>query len=493
MKHKIIFSILLVLASLSPAWSQLTTMHATLSGIGIKSVNGLTAKTQTFATGTTGTDFNISSSGSVHTFNIPTASATNRGLLSTADWTTFNSHFTLPAFTAGSVIFSNGTTLAQDNTNFFFDNTNDRLGIGTNSPSTILHLNGGSNPGVITLESNNAAYMSIFRYSNDVTRPRYETYKARGTKAVPLTVQTGDELAAFDFYGHNGTNFNRNATIYTTVKNISGTDITAQMNFGFGFSGGTTQHYQAFSAAGALFTSGLATTKTPTSLVDVNYDSIGVTQTNSTGLSLTNNSVATVGNQQISPGLRFRGNGWKTSATAASNPVDFRIDLLPVQGSSNPSSRLRFSSDINASGTYTEYMAITSDRGPMSSYYYGFNAQRLVLFNGTSTYYSIIGSSASGNIILLNYAENDFDRLQFGGTSALYPAWKRVTTTLQARLANDSDFTAIQSLYERFGSGTPEGVVTAPVGAVYHRTDGGTGTSFYVKESGTGNTGWVAK
>jgi len=36
-------------------------------------------------------------------------------------------------------------------------------------------------------------------------------------------------------------------------------------------------------------------------------------------------------------------------------------------------------------------------------------------------------------------------------------------------------------------------VITAPVGAVYHRTDGGTGTSFYVKESGTGNTGWVAK
>jgi hypothetical protein len=52
---------------------------------------------------------------------------------------------------------------------------------------------------------------------------------------------------------------------------------------------------------------------------------------------------------------------------------------------------------------------------------------------------------------------------------------------------------AVSSLYQRFGSGTPQGVVSAPVGAVYHRTDGGTGTSFYVKESGTGNTGWVAK
>jgi hypothetical protein len=43
------------------------------------------------------------------------------------------------------------------------------------------------------------------------------------------------------------------------------------------------------------------------------------------------------------------------------------------------------------------------------------------------------------------------------------------------------------------GSGTPESAVTADVGSTFHRTDGGAGTSFYVKESGTGNTGWVAK
>lgn len=43
------------------------------------------------------------------------------------------------------------------------------------------------------------------------------------------------------------------------------------------------------------------------------------------------------------------------------------------------------------------------------------------------------------------------------------------------------------------GTGSPEGVVTAVVGSSWHRTDGGAATSFYVKESGTGNTGWVAK
>lgn len=43
------------------------------------------------------------------------------------------------------------------------------------------------------------------------------------------------------------------------------------------------------------------------------------------------------------------------------------------------------------------------------------------------------------------------------------------------------------------GTGSPESVVTANVGSLYTRTDGGTGTTLYVKETGTGNTGWVGK
>lgn len=43
------------------------------------------------------------------------------------------------------------------------------------------------------------------------------------------------------------------------------------------------------------------------------------------------------------------------------------------------------------------------------------------------------------------------------------------------------------------GTGSPEGVVTAVRGSLYMRTDGGAGTSLYVKESGVSNTGWVGK
>jgi hypothetical protein len=57
---------------------------------GLTALNGLTSQVQYLTVGTSGTDFAISSASDTHTFNLPTASATNRGALSSADWTTFN-------------------------------------------------------------------------------------------------------------------------------------------------------------------------------------------------------------------------------------------------------------------------------------------------------------------------------------------------------------------------------------------------------------------
>ena len=69
--------------------SHLSQVITTLS-TGINAINGLTSQVQNLATGTAGSDFAISSTGSTHTFNLPTASAANRGALSSADWSTFN-------------------------------------------------------------------------------------------------------------------------------------------------------------------------------------------------------------------------------------------------------------------------------------------------------------------------------------------------------------------------------------------------------------------
>ena len=86
-------------------------------GGGITTLNTLTATTQTFAIGTTGTDFNIVSATSTHTFNLPTASALNRGALSSADWTTFNNKLSTTggtmtgAFIEAPVAVTTGATM----------------------------------------------------------------------------------------------------------------------------------------------------------------------------------------------------------------------------------------------------------------------------------------------------------------------------------------------------------------------------------------------
>ena len=94
-------------------------------GGGITSLNGLTASTQTFATGTTGTDFNISSATSTHTFNLPTASATNRGALSSSDWSAFNAKIGGTGVANKVAFFTDAGTLSN-NSNFHWDNSNSR-------------------------------------------------------------------------------------------------------------------------------------------------------------------------------------------------------------------------------------------------------------------------------------------------------------------------------------------------------------------------------
>jgi hypothetical protein len=113
---------------------------------GLTSLNNLTRQVQYFGIGTSGTDFNISSATSTHTFNLPTASATNRGALSSTDWSTFNNKqdaLTNPITgtgTSGQVSYFNGTSSITGNNNFFWDTTNSRLGIGLNNPQRVLEI-----------------------------------------------------------------------------------------------------------------------------------------------------------------------------------------------------------------------------------------------------------------------------------------------------------------------------------------------------------------
>ena len=146
--------------------SHLSQVITTLS-TGVNAINGITAQVQNLATGTSGTDFAISSAGSTHTFNLPTASAANRGALSSADWTTFNSKQDAVGFTT---VGTNLATLPNPSAVRFLRINNDNtvtartaaemvsdLGITTSSTSVLYQFANGD-----TLTSGQTRFGALF-------------------------------------------------------------------------------------------------------------------------------------------------------------------------------------------------------------------------------------------------------------------------------------------------------------------------------------------
>jgi len=130
---------------------------AAVEGIGS---NGMAARTGTDAWTTrtvTGTASRISVSNGDGVSGNPTldidaayvgqASITTLGTITTGTWngdtiTVAYGGTGSTSYTAGSVIFSNGSILTEDNSNLFWDDTNNRLGIGLTSPLDTLHVTG---------------------------------------------------------------------------------------------------------------------------------------------------------------------------------------------------------------------------------------------------------------------------------------------------------------------------------------------------------------
>jgi hypothetical protein len=215
---------------------------------GIAALNGLTSNNQYLAVGTSGTDFNISSVSETHTFNLPTASAANRGALSTTDWNTFNSKFNLPTLTSGSVLFSNGTTIAQDNANLFWDDTNNRLGIGTSAPLSKLDVK--------TTNTVTASRGNLYVRTSDaqaIDKGGQITlggmYDDAGTFDLPFGAIAGRKI--------NGTNNSLSGYLQLSTSDSSGTllermRITSAGNVGIGTTAPTARLHVA--APGALST-----------------------------------------------------------------------------------------------------------------------------------------------------------------------------------------------------------------------------------------------
>lgn len=161
-----------------------------------------------------------------------------------------------------------------------------------------------------------------------------------------------------------------------------------------------------------------------------------------TGLTLINSTTAAANDQQHSPSQVFSGQGWKTNATAASQQVDARITLVPVQGSSTPTANLVIAFQLNGGG-YTDRVTFghqgsiiatslvtTGDidvgGGVLVTGSVRVGAAQYHYWEGSTA----LGAPADGILLLSNNALTGFTRLNFGGNTSSEPAIQRSGTQL---------------------------------------------------------------
>lgn len=326
-------------------------------------------------TSTSGYDLLIN--GSNHYINFGTTNGTggygirdNAGTIefknSGGSWVAIPSGAGTPGGADTNVQFNDGGSFGG-NAAFNFAKTTGFVGIGAvgstfltvSSQTTIVTPVSGSTAQFVGLDANPLRLTFDTHNNTSSSGTALMGRRSRGTAGTPSAVQASDTLFSFNARGYGTSQYAAGSTGLITF--IATETFTNTAN-GTGIRFDVTPNLSVTAVEIARLTSvgfGIGQT-VPAAKLHINTNALGVTQADSSGILLENTTAAAAGAQQISPGIVFSGYGWKTTATAASQLVKLRLDLLPVQGTTAPTAQLRLASSING-GAYSTVITLDSN------------------------------------------------------------------------------------------------------------------------------------
>ncbi len=309
---------------------RLSAASSGVSSAGIASLNGLADGSQLFATSVSGTDFAITSSSGVHVFQLPSAAATARGLLTGADWSEFKAKE--PEISAGSTAqYWRGdktfqtldTGVVPENGNLYYTDSRARAAFSATSPISYnastgsMGFNLATSTGNLAVANAGSGWTTLPAGTDgkvltaSSTAPNGVSWESVAGGPSSITSLNGSSSSTQTFA--TGTD----ANVQLTVSSAGGTHtLTPLWNGTLGIARGGTGTSTTFTQGSVLFSgpSGLYSQNNASLFWDNSASRLGI------GTSTPAQALDVVGNGKISGTLTVGGTNVATvlSATSAS-------------------------------------------------------------------------------------------------------------------------------------------------------------------------------
>lgn len=196
---------------------------------------------------------------------------------------------------------------------------------------------------------------------------------------------------------------------------------------------------------------------------------------------------ARVGVNQVSPTYTLEATQTDSNSTKS-------LPALSVTGGGLKASR-------TSSAAYTNLVeGYNTDTSSMTFLTTGYNSGRCS-FLGFNNTYGILGVCPSEGTYNTNLFAYNNSTTQFAGNVGINTTPTANALAIAGATYGSSDITTATKL--RYGgaigtgmelirtTASPEGVITAPVGSIAMNANGGKNTTMYLKQTGSGNTGWT--